>query len=523
MSSRRIAVWSSMFAMLTMASFEVAAQIVPALPDSTLAAALAAIPGTPLTLEDAVARASEGATEIGTARAALAAATASRRAEDGGFDPEVFANFDKRIEDEATASPFAGADVLASDTRTTEVGARLHLLTGGDVKASIVTQRSETNSRFASLNPSYDSAGQIEVTQPLLAGLGPAARSAQLAARQAESAARTQYEAAEQVVQARVESTYWDLYAAERDLAVERLIRDRAIAFLGLVERRARVGIVGPYQVANARAFLAQEEQLVIDREEELDATSDRLATLLGARPPAGDARWRSATEPPISVALAPQDSVVAWALRRNHDLRAVEARVAAARELARGGRRNALPRLDLVGSLGGNGLAGTGRDVVFGADTLRVNVKGNSFGDSWSQVLQRDFPTWSAGVRLSMPIGLRASRAESDRLRAEVERAGFELESLRRGVEADVRARHRELEHADRRRQLARDGVAASLEQLRIVELEYRAGRSTAFEIVRLGTDLADANRRYSDALVQAARAAAELRRLTSGAFPQR
>jgi outer membrane protein TolC len=135
---------------------------------------------------------------------------------------------------------------------------------------------------------------------------------------------------------------------------------------------------------------------------------------------------------------------------------------------------------------------------------------------------LSRDFPTWSAGVRFSMPIGLRPGRAESDRLRAEVERAGHEWEALRRGVEADVRARHRELAHAERRLTAARDGVAASLEQLRIGELEYRAGRTTAFEIVRLGTDLADANRRYSDALVQAARATAELRRLTSGAFPQ-
>lgn len=511
---------STAVAISSMVTFEAGAQTVS--PDSALAAALAVIPGTPLALADAVSRAADGATEIGTARAALAAATASRRFEDGGFDPEVFASFDKRKEDEATASPFAGADVLESDTRTTEVGVRAHLLTGADVKASIVTQRSETNSRFASLNPSYDSAGQIEITQPLLAGLGPAARGARRASRQAENAAQAQYEAAEQVVQAHVESLYWNLYAAERNLAVERLVRDRAIAFLDLVERRARVGIVGPDQVANARAFLAEEEQRVIDREEELDATSDRLSVLLGSRPPAA-ARWRCATEPPSAVTLAPQDSVVVWAMRRNHDLRAVEARVAAARELARGGSRNALPRLDLVGSLGGNGLAGTPRSVVFGADTLRVRVNGTGFGDAWSQVLQRDFPTWSAGIRFSMPIGTRSGRAERDRLRAEVDRAGFELEALRRGVEADVRARHRELAHADRRRQLARDGVAASLEQLRIGELEYRAGRSTAFEIVRLGTDLADANRRYSDALVQAARAAAELRRLTSGAFPER
>ena len=349
MSHRKIAVWSSAFAILVMAGREAAAQT--ALPDSALNAGLAALPGAPLTLEEAVALSAEGSTEIGAARAALVAATASRRFEDGGFDPEIFAAYDKRVEDEATASPFAGADVLSTDTRTSEVGARMHLKTGADITASILTQRSESNSRFASLNPSYDSGGQIAVVQPLLAGMGPAALADLRAAREAEVSAQAQYTAAEHVVRARVEITYWNLYAAERDLIVERLIRDRAIAFLDLVERRAAVGVVGPDQVANARAFLAQEEQLAIDREEELDGISDRLSTQIGARPPAGQVRWRCATEPPGEVAMAPQDSVVAWAMRQNYDLQAVEARVDAVRELARGRapRRLAAARLGRV------------------------------------------------------------------------------------------------------------------------------------------------------------------------------
>jgi len=61
------------------------------------------------------------------------------------------------------------------------------------------------------------------------------------------------------------------------------------------------------------------------------------------------------------------------------------------------------LPQLDLVGSLGSSGLAGTGRDVIFGADTLRTDLD-TGLGDSWSQVFQGDFrpgaPGSSSGCR---------------------------------------------------------------------------------------------------------------------------
>jgi len=65
-----------------------------------------------------------------------------------------------------------------------------------------------------------------------------------------------------------------------------------------------------------------------------------------------------------------------------------------------------------------------------------------------------------------------------------------------------------------------ATDGVEAALEQLRVGTIEYRNGRTTAFELVRLGADVATSQERYSQALVSAAKAAADLRYLTSGAY---
>ena len=96
-----------------------------------------------------------------------------------------------------------------------------------------------------------------------------------------------------------VEQTYWDLYAAERDYAVQKLTRDRAEAFLKETETRAKTGLVGPNQVANARTFLAEQEVLLLDREEQLDRLSDQLSSLIGMRPDTGKSRFISVDTPP--------------------------------------------------------------------------------------------------------------------------------------------------------------------------------------------------------------------------------
>jgi outer membrane protein TolC len=180
--------------------------------------------------------------------------------------------------------------------------------------------------------------------------------------------------------------------------------------------------------------------------------------------------------------------------------------------------RWNSLPSLDVIGSLGGRGLAGEPQPVVFGDEVTLLEGSGG-YGDAVDEALRRDAAAWSVGVELEVPLGLRQGRGEHDRLRGEADRAEQRVAELERQLREDVRARHRELDHGVRRLALAREGVDASLEQVRVGQIEYENGRATAFELVRLHADLAAAQQRYSDALVRTARASAEHRRLAPAA----
>jgi len=178
------------------------------------------------------------------------------------------------------------------------------------------------------------------------------------------------------------------------------------------------------------------------------------------------------------------------------------------------------LPSVDLVGSLTGSGLSGTPRDVIFGGDTLRT-VRSGDFGNSLSQVFKREYPGWSLGVQINIPLGLRSGLGESDRLEGEVIVAEQRYVELSRILEEQIRSTYRELSHGKERLKAALEGVQAAQEQVRIGVLEFQNGRLTAFELVRLSEDYAVAQRRYSEALVKTAKSAATLKQLTSGKYP--
>jgi len=488
-------------------------------PDSALARFVAAMPGEPLSLEEAQEAAVAGSTDLREARAGLQAARGALRREKGAFDPVLFADWTTANEDTPTASPFAGADVLETETRSVAAGARLKLPIGTELAAILETTRLETNSSFAALNPEHSTRGRLEFRQPLLRGFGPAANAGVTAAKGTRDAAAARASDAARAIASGAEAAYWELHSAERDLAVRELLVTEGRAFLDQARVRAGAGLAGPGEVATARLFLAEQELAALSASERLDAVSDALATLLGRRP-RGASRFRAVTAPPDDFAAAPEDELVARALERNEELRAAQADLAAAEARARAAGWDRLPRLDVSGSLGGNGLAGTAREVAFLDTTLVIDESGG-FSESFGEVTGRDFPTWSVGMTLEVPLGFREGRGERERLLGEAEAARTRVEAVRRSVEDRVRASRREVENGSRRLELARTGAEAALEQARIGQIEYRNGRTTAFELARLAADVAAAQQRWSEALVRTAKAAAELARLAPAADP--
>ncbi|HNW60162.1 MAG TPA: TolC family protein [bacterium] len=496
------------------------AQEQPFPPDSALATALHHLRGKPLLLQQAIEMALANATDLQQAAAGYRAATGARRSERGSFDPEFYVQFTRENQHLPSASFFTGAPVLKTQQNTGSSGVRWLLPTGTAIDLSLNSNRLRTNSGFAFLNPENVLFGNLTVRQPILGGFAASGRKNLEQAEHRLDAALAGLDQKTLDVAAAAEQLYWDLYQAERDLAVQQLSLNQAEALLKEASLRAQSGLIGPVQVASAKTFLTQQQLQLLDRDEQCTRASEQLAVLLGHRPGEGEERFLTLDEPPDEFPLPDVEQLVHAALDHSLALKALSAEIAARQTMVQAAAWEQLPQLDLLGSLGGNGLSGAPNDVVFLGDTLRSSIRG-SFNHAVTQALHRDYPAWMVGVSLSMPIGLRHGQGEEQRLQGEADQAQQIRVAAARALEDLVRANHRELATGKHRLYVAELGVQAAQEQVRIGMTEFRNGRSTTFELVRLAADLAAAQQRYSEAMVRRAKAAALLISLTSGAFP--
>lgn len=507
-------VWLAAAAVMVAADGAVA----PGSSETVLQAEVDALPGEPLELGEAVRLGLEESPTVLQAVAGLRAARGALRREKGLYDPVLFAEWMRLDAETPTASPFSGAEVLDTDTRTLSAGARLRLPLGTELSAILESTRLESNSAFTALDPEYTASGRLEVRQPLLKGFGPATNVGVSSSARELDAARARADDARRAASSEVEAAYWTLHSAERDLAVRRLLVKAGEALVDKATSRAKAGLAGPGEVATGQLFLSEQRSEALAAEERLAAASDDLASQIGRRPAQG--AYRAVTPPPTDFAVEAETVVLERAAAANDELAAAAADLAAARSRVKAAGWDRLPRLDLVGSLGGNGLAGTPHPVTF-LDTTYVVDESGGLGDAASEAASRDFPTWSVGMTFELPLFFREGSGERERLLGELDRAQARHEALRRSLDDRVRARHREVVNGRQRLELARTGLDAALEQARIGRIEYENGRTTAFELVRLGADVASAQQRYSDALVRTAKAAAELARLAPEAPP--
>lgn len=488
-------------------------------PDSSLQVILNKLEGDNLSIQEAKDFALKNATSVKSAEAVYLAAKGSLRKERGYFDPEFYFSLIYQDLQEPTASFFAGADVLITEQTSTLTGLKLKLPVGTEFDLSLNTINQSTNSGFAFLNPEYNAFGNLSFRQPLLSGFSVSGREELTKAELQYEAAEARYKQEVIAVEAVTEQLYWNLYTSERDYAVQKLTLDRAEAFLKETELRHKAGLVGPSQVANAKTFLAEQKLLLIDRKEQLDGQSDQMASLIGIRPEAGYVRFKATDNPPGNFKVESVDELIEKAVNSNLELKAAQNDVDAAQTSVDAAEWEALPSVDLIGSLTSKSIGGSSQDVIFGGDTLRT-TSGGSFGDVLSQIFNRKFPGWSVGIELSMPIGLRTGLGEKDRLDAQASGIKQKYIELTRILEQQVRAAHRELSNGSDRLKAASEGVEAAQEQVRIGMIEFQNGKITAFELVRLSEDFAVAQRRYSEALVKTVNAAATLKQLTSGKY---
>jgi outer membrane protein TolC len=283
-----------------------------------------------------------------------------------------------------------------------------------------------------------------------------------LDATEARAEAELRVEATRQSTLSSVAAAWWAWSLASERVGLAEGALDRAERLEARTDAWLAEGQIGRVEQSQARQATREAAAQLRAARGGVDAAADDLLVLLGQDP-------GTAIEPSGTTEVGTLELDVAAAAANNPDVRLAALHLQAAERAHRDARRDRLPSLAAVGSVGTLGLEDTG-------------------GDAWQTVAQGDgYDTASAGLELAMPLGNRAARAQADAAALQVEVARRTRDATERDVVRALRAALADRDRAALEVELAEQDRVVTARTVAIEDARVQEG-------TRLFDDLLDA-----------------------------
>jgi outer membrane protein len=421
----------------------------------------------PLSLQEAIQRALAHNRQIKVVRFEPEIARARLLEGKGSFDPTLTVSREYAREQ----TPFmSGVGALGLLTKHDDYRAVVEGRMPWGLDYSIGT--SWTGERAGGVAGDYTAYSGISVKQPLLKGAGFNAQLYEVRLLKAD-AKISEWEFRQLAIDTvtRVIVAYSDLQFAQEHLRVTQRSRDLAASLIRENEIRVKAGGMSNNQLVQARARAAARGEAVILADRALCDAELRLRHIVGE-----DVRSEGGSLLAVQAAAvllrrnASSDLESAWALRPDFQ----QARLfLGKKEMHLAYARNWLmPRLDVVGGYGFNGVGDASRD------SRRMANDG-------------DFQSYSAGIVLTVPLTFARERGRLRAARLEREQAEEDLERLKQEIALNVTLAAGRLDSVHQRIAATRAAYDLAKEALDDEVKKLRTGASTTFVVLSLQESL--------------------------------
>ena len=321
----------------------------------------------------------------------------------------------------------SGTNALVTTNKTANFGLVQAFSTGGSVALAYNNITQEQNSFRSTVNPFTNSSLDLTVTQPLLQGFGLALnnRNIRVAKNNVKAA---DYVFRQQLINsvANVVQLYWSLVAANSTVNVNRQAVAVAQKLFDDNKKQVEIGTLAPIEVVRAEAQLATAQQALVAAQSavlQLEAVLKSALSRNGlASLPILEAHVIP-TDPiriPQTEAIQPVQDLVSQALDNRPDVAQSRIQLDNAGIILSGTRNALLPTLSLVGDMRSNALVGS-QNTVAGVSATTGLLQNppiadpffvGGYGSALAQLFGRNFPTYSVGLSLTIPLRNRAAQA---------------------------------------------------------------------------------------------------------------
>jgi outer membrane protein TolC len=358
-----------------------------------------------------------------------------------------------------------------TDTYDLKLGLTKRNLLGGTAGFNFDNAFSRFNPNLPGLtplNPQDQSTLAVSYTQPLLKGFGVRANVAPIVIARLDTEI-TYYQFADSVqelVRGVIEA-YWNVVFARTDVWAKKQQVEQGQAAYDRAEARKKAGFGNAADVAQAKVALSNFKANLVGAEGNLLLREDALRNILGL-PPTEPVRVIPTT-PPTPARLDPKwDEVLQLAEQRRPDLIELRLTLDADEQQLIIARNQAQPQVDASTYYHWNGLSGT-------------TPTGASLASGAGQ-----FTDWSLGLNITVPLGLRQSRADLRKAQLILVRDRANLDQGRHAAVHEIALSVRSIAQAFDQYLAFKETRVAARENLEQQVAEFKAGRTIYLNVLQ-------------------------------------
>ena len=394
------------------------------------------------------------------------------------------------------ASAFSSPNRMENDNDNWDLSLSQRFVTGANYQFDFTNNRNKTNSATAGLNPSYSSEFQLSLTQPLLKnfGIDLNKRNIHIAKNEVDI---SDHEFKTKVIEtvSEVENIYWDFVFTLGDLEVKQKSLERAKDLQRRVKAQVLVGIMAPIETLQAESEVASREEFLLSAQDSIDDNQDKLKNILNIdfSSPEGLSPIYPSNQANVLIVDFDFNEIVKMALSNRPDYLAKKKDLENKNILVKYQENQIYPSVDLVGSLGINGLSGEATTITSGT-FQGTSAYGGSYGNSLTDALSTNYYDWEFGVKFSYPLGNRSAKSKLSASRLEKAQLILGIKDLEKKIILEVRESARQLKTDSKRIKAATVAKKLAEEKLKAEEKKFEVGLSTSFNVLKFQEDLAEA-----------------------------
>lgn len=430
------------------------------------------------------------------------------RGELGIFEPELVnaltRESNKRTNNVEQQAAQGGAGFFSERNTIYEAGLESVIPTGGKIRLGYNLSDLNNNvnpygSIFQTTNSVFIQQYQTFVgatfTQPLLrnGGTGVTLAGIRIAALDSEVAFE-EYRRQLMLTISRAEAAYWNLYFAQQQLRFFEESVAVAQSVLDDSQQKVKAGRAAELEVLEAQSGLALRKTKQNEAFQNYYTALGMVYTLAGVSPNAASRTVRATDVPSATNSPFAYSKSFQAAFDLNPDYLMQLKKVEAERVRVGVARNQVLPELNVKGAYGFNGLAGTP-------------------GDSWDVAQSQDFPSWSIGVELRVPLAgnikgrnqLQASKLSMQEAIANLNSIETQIANLLNTSIRKARSWQDSIQSYETVVHFNEDLLKTQLARLEVGKIEPR-------KVLEVEADLFDARQNLAQALVEYQRTLLEL-----------